>query len=169
MSKDLLDAAPDVESTLLVVPKLAGPPASPATRVDVATSLQYGTAGGYPPLLSWLRQFTREVLVPHIPYQPQPDVILTTGSTDGLFKLVDLLYDSWLPARDPVSERPGLLTELFVFNNVLPAVEPHGIQLVPIEIDAEGMMATGPGGLQDVLENWDPARGRRPHVLYTVT
>ncbi|UNI18978.1 hypothetical protein JDV02_005204 [Purpureocillium takamizusanense] len=160
----------DAESTsLLVVPK-ATKGGEPAKRVDLATALQYGTAGGYPPLLSWIRRFTLDVLVPHVPYEPGPDVILSCGSTDGLFKLVDLLYDSWLPERgDPVSERPGILTELFVFNNVLPVVEPHGIQIVPVEIDGEGMLATGPGSLDDVLRSWDPAKGKRPHVLYTVT
>jgi len=152
------DASPDEyhpdaeESSLVVVPK--------ATK----------NSGGYPPLLSWVRRFMLDVLAPNVPYEPGPDVILSCGSTDGVFKLVDLLYDSWLPERgDPVSERPGLLTELFVFNNVLPVVEPHGIQIVTVEIDGEGILAKGPGSLEDVLRNWDPARGKRPHVLYTVT
>ncbi|KAJ6438555.1 aromatic amino acid aminotransferase [Purpureocillium lavendulum] len=161
--------SPTTTTSLLVVPKTAVPASEPSKRVDVATALQYGTAGGYPPLLSWIRQFTREVLVPAVPYEPGPDVILSCGSTDGLFKLVDLLYDSWLPGRDAVADRPGLLTELFVFNNVLPVVEPHGIRIAPVEIDGEGMLARGPGSLDDVLRNWDPATGKRPHVLYTVT
>ncbi|GJN75256.1 hypothetical protein PLICBS_009353 [Purpureocillium lilacinum] len=171
------DASPDEyhpdaeESSLVVVPKAAtNSGGDPAKRVDIATALQYGTAGGYPPLLSWVRRFMLDVLAPNVPYEPGPDVILSCGSTDGVFKLVDLLYDSWLPERgDPVSERPGLLTELFVFNNVLPVVEPHGIQIVTVEIDGEGILAKGPGSLEDVLRNWDPARGKRPHVLYTVT
>jgi hypothetical protein len=40
---------------------------------------------------------------------------------------------------------------------------------VPVEYDSQGMMADGPGGLADVLENWDFSRGRRPHFMYTVT
>jgi DNA-binding transcriptional MocR family regulator len=31
------------------------------------------------------------------------------------------------------------------------------------------MMAKGKGGLEDVLENWDFTKGRRPHLMYTVT
>lgn len=31
------------------------------------------------------------------------------------------------------------------------------------------MVATGPGGLEDVLANWDYKKGRRPHLMYTVT
>jgi len=31
------------------------------------------------------------------------------------------------------------------------------------------MRASGKGGLEDVLENWDETRGKRPHLIYTVT
>ena len=41
--------------------------------------------------------------------------------------------------------------------------------MAPVAIDDEGMLAEGPGGLRDVLENWDTSKGRRPHLMYTVT
>lgn len=44
-----------------------------------------------------------------------------------------------------------------------------GIQVVPVKIDLEGMIPTGPGSLEDVLENWDDSKGRRPHMMYTIT
>ena len=44
-----------------------------------------------------------------------------------------------------------------------------GIQIVPVKIDLEGMLPYGPGGLEDVLENWDESKGRRPHMMYTIT
>jgi len=44
-----------------------------------------------------------------------------------------------------------------------------GVQIVTVKIDLEGMLPNGPGGLEDVLENWDEAKGKRPHLLYTVT
>jgi hypothetical protein len=40
---------------------------------------------------------------------------------------------------------------------------------VPVKIDLEGMIPTGPGSLEDVLENWDDSKGQRPHMMYTVT
>ena len=46
---------------------------------------------------------------------------------------------------------------------------PRGLQIVPVKIDLEGMRPDGPGGLEDVLENWDESKGRRPHLMYTVT
>ena len=40
---------------------------------------------------------------------------------------------------------------------------------MPVKIDLEGMIPTGPGSLEDVLENWDDSKGQRPHMMYTVT
>lgn len=53
--------------------------------------------------------------------------------------------------------------------NAIQTATPRGLNIVPIAIDDEGMMAKGKGGLEDVLENWDFSRGRRPHLMYTVT
>jgi DNA-binding transcriptional MocR family regulator len=49
------------------------------------------------------------------------------------------------------------------------ACRPRGLQVVPIKIDLEGMLPSGPGGLEDVLANWDVRKGKRPHLMYTVT
>jgi DNA-binding transcriptional MocR family regulator len=103
-----------------------------------------------------------------VPYQGGPEVILTCGSTDGFSKAVEMIVEPWLPGRDPVEERPGMLCEVFVYMNGPSTVKPKGVQIVPVEIDEEGMLAYGPGGLKEVLENWDPRQGRRPHVMYTV-
>ncbi|ATY66382.1 aromatic amino acid aminotransferase 1 [Cordyceps militaris] len=150
------------------VPK-STPQTDPVKRIDLSTALQYGTAGGYPPLLSLIRQFTRELLHPTVPYRGGPEVIITCGSTDGFSKTVQLISNAWSPDRDPVASRAGMLCERYVYNNVLACVEPRGIQVVPVDIDADGMMANGPGGLQSVLENWDPRQGKRPHFMYSVT
>lgn len=53
--------------------------------------------------------------------------------------------------------------------NAIQAARPRGLQVVPVKIDLVGMLASGPGGLEDVLENWDESKGKRPHLLYTVT
>lgn len=138
-------------------------------KIDLSTALQYGTAEGYPPLRSFIRQFTREHLHPNIPYLHGPEIILTCGSTDGFSKTIELIVEPWFPEVNDVADRPGMLCEVFVYASVLSQIGPRGVQVVPVEIDAEGMLADGPGGLEEVLENWDPRNGRRPHFIYSVT
>ncbi|CAK7220639.1 hypothetical protein SCUCBS95973_004227 [Sporothrix curviconia] len=153
----------------LVIPKSAPDGVAPEQKIDLATALQYGSAEGYPPLLAWIRNFAREYLHPNVPYEGGPDVLLTVGSTDGLAKTLELFVDNWNPVRDDISTRPGLLCESFIYGNVLSQIAPKGMQVVPVEADADGMVPYGPGSLEDVLANWDPSQGRRPHVMYTVT
>lgn len=143
--------------------------ANPLQKIDLTTALQYGTAQGYPPLYSFLRQFARKNLHPNVPYAGGPEVILTCGSTDGLAKALECLSDVWSEERDWIRERPGILCEEFAYMNAIQAARPRGLQVVPVTIDLEGMLPTGKGGLEDVLENWDEAKGRRPHLMYTVT
>lgn len=138
-------------------------------KIDLTTALQYGTAQGYPPLYSYLRQFARDVLHPNIPYKDGADIILTCGSTDGLNKTLEALCNPWSEERDWIRERPGMLCEEFAYMNAIQNARPRGIQVVPVKIDLEGMLASGPGGLEDVLENWDESKGKRPHLMYTVT
>lgn len=160
---------PTAAASHITVPKsLPGEP-DPAKKIDLSTALQYGLAQGYPPLLSWVRQFTRDHLHPDVPYAGGPDVILTCGSTDGMAKTLELFVDPWSEALGRPEDRPGLLCETFVYGNVLSQVLPRGVQPVPVGADAGGMCAEGPGGLEDVLSNWDASKGKRPHLMYTVT
>ena len=138
-------------------------------EIDLKTALQYGTAQGYPPLYAFLRQFTRNNLHPNVPYAEGPEIILTCGSTDGMAKTVEAFTNPWFEGRDPINEKEGMLCEEFAYTNALQAVKPRGLNIVPVKIDDEGMKASGKGGLEDVLENWDESRGKRPHLLYTVT
>ncbi|CAJ2507998.1 Uu.00g091840.m01.CDS01 [Anthostomella pinea] len=141
----------------------------PTKKIDLASALQYGQATGYPPLLSFIRQFARECLHPNVPYAGGPEVIFTTGSTDGMAKALELFTNIWVPGKNDVRERPGLLTEVFMYSNVLNQAKPRGVRTCPVEMDEEGMAPFGPGGLEDVLENWDDSKGKRPHLMYTVT
>lgn len=163
-------ADPDYETTSshITVPKLTIE-SDPTRKIDLSTALQYGLAAGYPPLLSFIAQFTREVIHPSVPYKDGPGVVLNCGATDGFSKTLQLLVDPWTQGVDPVAGRPGMICETFVFGNILTQVRPLGVQVVPVELDGEGMLAEGPGGLREVLENWDSSKGRRPHLLYTVT
>ncbi|KAK4224858.1 Aromatic/aminoadipate aminotransferase 1 [Podospora fimiseda] len=136
-------------------------------KIDLASALQYGLAAGYPPLLSWVRQFTREYLHPNWPYRNGPEVILTCGSTDGFSKVLNLLVTPWRDTDD-IRERPGLLCEEFVYTNPTAQALPQGVQLAPVKTDDVGMAVKGPGGLEDILSNWDHSKGKRPNLLYTV-
>jgi DNA-binding transcriptional MocR family regulator len=88
------------------------------------------------------------------------DILLTCGSTDGFSKVVGVLG----------SPGDNMLVEEFCYTNVVQQAQPFGIGTAPVRMDAEGMMVEGPGGLRDVLENWDEGKkGRRPHFMYTVS
>ncbi len=138
-------------------------------QIDLKTALQYGTAQGYPPLYSFLRQFTIENLHPNVPYAGGPEIILTCGATDGFCKAIEALSNTWNEDRDWIGHREGLLVEEFCYMNAIQAAKPRGLNIVPVAIDDEGMVAHGKGGLFDVLDNWDKSRGKRPHMIYTVT
>ena len=138
-------------------------------KIDLASALQYGTAQGYPPLYSFLRQFTRENMHPNVPYAGGPEIILTVGSTDGFAKTLECFSNIWDEERDWIRERPGIVCEEFAYMNAIQAARPRGLNVTPIKIDDEGMCAYGPGGLEDVMEHWDFNKGRRPHLMYTVT
>ena len=138
-------------------------------RVDVATGLQYGQASGYPPMLAWVRKFTREHLHPEVPYRDGPEVTLTCGSTDGFAKTLEMFVNPWIEGVHDIRDRPGMLCENFIYAMILTQTEPKGIQMAPVNTDGDGMLASGPGGLEDVLANWDESKGKRPHLMYTVT
>lgn len=172
------DSGSSQAATHITVPKALAPDTDVLRKIDLATALQYGTAQGYPPLFSFLRQFTRDALHPNVPYRKGVDIVLDVGATDGFSKTLELFVDAWSPDAGPgganggdnVRDRPGLLCETFVYGNVLSQARPRGVQIVPVRADGGGMVATGgPGSLEDVLANWDYSKGRRPHLLYTVT
>lgn len=142
---------------------------NPIKKIDLVTALQYGTAQGYPPLYYFIRQLAKENLHPNCPYRDGPEIILTCGNTDGFNKVLQAFTNEWSQEKDSVSDREGLLCEEFAYMNAIQSARPRGLNIVPVTIDDEGMRADGPGGLSDVLENWNFELGKRPHMIYTVT
>ncbi len=104
-----------------------------------------------------------------MPYAGGPEIILTVGATDGFAKAIEALSNVWSEEKDCISDREGLLCEEFAYMNAVQAARPRGLNIVPVAIDEEGMKASGEGGLDDVLKNWDPSKGKRPHLIYTVS
>ncbi|KAI0969811.1 pyridoxal phosphate-dependent transferase [Xylaria arbuscula] len=138
-------------------------------KIDLTTALQYGQASGYPPLASYVRQFTRECLHPNVPYKGGPETALTVGATDGFSRVLDVFTNIWVEGKNDIRERPGLLADIFMYPSIQTQSLPRGVQIIPVEMDDEGMAPYGPDGLEDVLANWDDAKGKRPHLLYTVS
>jgi DNA-binding transcriptional MocR family regulator len=171
--EDAHNAKSDTSSSQPTSARLKVPKESSTTnilrKIDLTTALQYGLADGYPPLRLFIREFVREHLHPNVPYAQGPEVILTNGSTDGFAKSLEALSNIWNEGKDWIGEREGLLCENFTYMNAIQAATPRGLNIAGVAIDAEGMLATGKGGLEDVLENWDYRRGRRPHLMYTIT
>jgi DNA-binding transcriptional MocR family regulator len=140
-----------------------------ARKIDLTTALQYGTAQGYPALFGFIKQFTTKHLHPTVPYLGGVDIILTCGSTDGLSKVVQCFNNEWSEETGRIEEREGLLVEEFAYMNAVQTAKPRGMTITPVAMDDQGMLASGPGGLEHVLKNWNFATGKRPHLLYTVT
>ncbi|KAL6251639.1 hypothetical protein RBB50_001849 [Rhinocladiella similis] len=138
-------------------------------KIDLTTALQYGTAQGYPPLYAFIRSFAQNNLHPNVPYKGGVEVILTCGSTDGFSKAIECFSNIWDEERDWIREREGLLCEEFAYMNAIQTAKPRGLNVVPVAIDDEGMVAYGKGGLEEVMGNWDKNKGKRPHLMYTVT
>lgn len=166
MAKATLSEAPAASRVL--VPHDSAEP-NLLRKIDLTTALQYGTAQGYPPLYGFLRAFTQTNLHPNVPYKGGPEVILTCGSTDGFSKCIECFSNIWDEERDWIREREGILCEEFAYMNAIQAARPRGLNVAPVAIDDEGMMAYGKGGLEEVLVNWDKNKGKRPHLMYTVT
>ncbi|PIL24415.1 hypothetical protein GSI_14169 [Ganoderma sinense ZZ0214-1] len=80
---------------------------------------------------------------------------LTLGNSDGITKCFRLLGE------------PGdtFLADEFTFSSVTNVPLAQGIKWVGVKMDDGGMI---PSELERVLAAWDPARGRRPHVIYLV-
>lgn len=104
-----------------------------------------------------------------MPYKDGPEVTLVCGSTDGFSKTLDVFVDAWDPLWHDIRDRPGLLCEEIVYPGILSQSRPRGVQIVPVRSDEHGMLAYGEGSLEDVLKNWNADKGRRPHLMYTVT
>ena len=145
------------------------PISNPMRKIDIASALQYGTAQGYPPLYNFLREFTRSHLHPNVPYAGGPEIILTCGSTDGFAKAIQAFTNEWSEHRDSPMEKEGLLVEEFAYMNAIQTARPRGMNIVPVRMDESGMCVYGRGGLKDILENWNATRGKKPHLMYTVT
>ncbi|KAF7503782.1 hypothetical protein GJ744_003274 [Endocarpon pusillum] len=94
-----LKLSEDVSASRILVPHQSSA-SNILCKIDLDSALQYGTAQGYSPLYSFVRQFARENLHPNVPYKDGVEVVLTNGSTDGFSKSMEAFSNIWDAEKD---------------------------------------------------------------------
>ncbi|KAF9927957.1 hypothetical protein FBU30_002745 [Linnemannia zychae] len=123
---------------------------------SLSSSLQYGVGTGIKSLRDFCREHVRSM---HRPQYQDWDVILSAGNTDAFSKSIALLCN----------RGDKILVEEWTYPTALETLEPLGIEHVPVEMDGEGMTATG---LRRILDNWgtvpEQANSAKPRVVYLI-
>ncbi|WBW71029.1 aromatic aminotransferase [Schizosaccharomyces osmophilus] len=120
--------------------------------LDFEGALQYGQCQGIPELVNFIKE---HVKLAHSPPYKEWEIKLTNGNTIGLEYCLRLLINY----GDPV------LIEKYTYPAAITAMSPLGVNFISIDMDGEGML---PESLQEIMENWDPSKGSRPRILYTI-
>jgi aromatic amino acid aminotransferase I len=120
--------------------------------VGLSSTLQYGLGTGDPHLVSFLKQHTQMV---HNPPYEDWSTTLSCGNTYSFYTCLRMLLE----------RGDHLVMEEFAYSSAISACGPMGINIVGVEMDDQGMTATG---LDSVLKTWDMSRGRKPRVVYLV-
>ncbi|KAI0823558.1 L-tyrosine:2-oxoglutarate aminotransferase [Trametes gibbosa] len=118
--------------------------------LPLQTGLQYSHGAGLPDAQRVVTELTKY-------YHSPPDHVCTLalGNSDGIAKCFRLLGE------------PGdhFLADEFSFSSITNVPLSQGIKWASVKMDDGGII---PEDLEKVLANWNPERGRRPHVLYIV-
>lgn len=118
--------------------------------MNLAVSLQYGTAQGIVPLQKFLKEFATKV------YKPGYEdftTLIQTGNTDAWSRTVLTLCNAG----------EMILTEEWTYPSAVASSRPYGIEPVPIAMDGEGMRADD---LYKTLAEWDESvRGAPRYVI----
>jgi len=129
-----------VSTSPITIPKYTENP----NDINLATSLQYGLAGGLPQLQKLCLEFTGKFFKPAY---TNYGIMLHAGNTDGWSKIVTTLCD---PGE-------GVLCSEWTYPSALSTMLPYGIRSVPVGMDGQGMSSVA---LRQVLSTWDEtARG----------
>ena len=155
MLADMLHLAqqPDLISFALGAPATGLLPAQTFRRAinrtlrrDGPAALQYDDATGYPPLR---RAIAASLCQAGLETRPR-DVLITSGSQQGLDLAARVLA---LPGETVLTESPTYLGALDVFQS-------HGLDVVGVPVDEEGMRLDR---LEEILVQ------RNPRIIYTIT
>ncbi|KAG0377488.1 MAG: pyridoxal phosphate-dependent transferase [Linnemannia gamsii] len=123
---------------------------------SLTASLQYGVGTGIKSLRDFCREHVRSM---HQPQYQDWDIILSAGNTDAFSKTIGLLCN----------RGDKVFVEEWTYPTALETLDPLGVGHIPIEMDGEGMTATG---LRRVLDNWgstpEQANESKPRVVYLI-
>uniref|UniRef100_A0A8V0XXN2 Aminoadipate aminotransferase n=1 Tax=Gallus gallus TaxID=9031 RepID=A0A8V0XXN2_CHICK len=127
-------------------------------------ALQYSASAGIPELLSWLKNFQRNLHNPptanYSPEQGQMEVCVTTGSQEGLCKVFEML----------INPGDSILLDAPTYSGTLAALRPLGCSIINIPSDQHGII---PKALKEILSAWSPEDIKNhsrplPKFLYTI-
>lgn len=122
---------------------------------DLSVALNYSQVTGAGQMLRFVTELT-EIL--YAPLYADWWCMQTTGSTGALETVARMFCDK--------ARGDSILMEEYTFSTAQETMEALGIRVVGVKMDGEGIV---PAELKKVLDGWDEAaRGRKPHVLYTV-
>lgn len=128
------------------------------TKIDLdakamKSALQYLPTKGFPPLVNFLHDLQYKVHNPPtyeaVDHPGQMDVLVTTGSQDGLCKAFEAM----------VTENDKVLVEHPAYSGTLAIVKPLTSNLIPVESDINGL---NPSSLRQALSRWSPDEARQP-------
>ncbi|EME44200.1 hypothetical protein DOTSEDRAFT_71877 [Dothistroma septosporum NZE10] len=119
---------------------------------DIATAAQYGLGHGAAQFLRWIVEHTE---ICHNPPYRDWSCTMTVGSTCAWDFALRMFC------------KPGdwVLSEQYTFPAAVETAAPMGVRFAAVKMDSHGMLATD---LDNVLTNWDPRKGPKPFLLYTV-
>ncbi|KAL1271951.1 hypothetical protein QQF64_030967 [Cirrhinus molitorella] len=144
--------------------KLKGGDAVVLDETLMKRALQYSGSYGIPELLSWMKDFQKNLHNPptagYSAERGQMEMCVTTGSQEGLCKIFEML----------VSSGDNVLLDAPTYSGTLAALQPLGCNIINVPGDQHGMI---PADLGKILAQWDPADAMKPgsnvpKVLYTI-
>ena len=109
------------------------------------SALQYLPTPGFPPLVNWLKDLQENT---HSP-QSKTDLVVTSGSQDGLCKAIEMLMEPGAP----------VVVEEFIYAGTLTIMNPYQPEYLIVESDASGMI---PESLKSTLVS----SAAKPKILY---
>lgn len=119
---------------------------------DLAIAMNYGYSAGSPQAL---RFFTEHVELIHNPPYEDWDCCLSCGNTSAL----DIAFRILCNPGDTV------LVEQYTYSGAMASAKAQSLEVLGIEMDSLGLV---PEYLDQKLQNWDHARGKKPFVLYMI-
>eukprot|EP00092_Neocalanus_flemingeri_P004236 GFUD01004556.1.p1 GENE.GFUD01004556.1~~GFUD01004556.1.p1 ORF type:complete len:438 (-),score=98.23 GFUD01004556.1:51-1364(-) len=122
---------------------------------SLQSALQYLPTNGHPALLKQLKDLQLEVHKPGEAVWNNTDIVVTSGSQDGLCKAFEMMMD----------KGSSVLVEDFVYSGTLSIINPYEPKYHIIESDDKGMK---PESLKKVLAQWTPGEESKhiPKFLY---